>query len=71
MGPKAKNKENSIYSETSSITIELFLHKYLSDNKIHSLDSNNYIFNKLKNYTLIDVIENYIQIYRNSIKKPN
>ena len=42
---KAKNKENSIYSETSSITIELFLHKYLSDNKIHSLDSNNYIFN--------------------------
>lgn len=57
---EAKNKENSIYSETSSITIELFLHKYLSDNKIHSLDSNNYIFNKLKNY-FIDAI--YVKYY--------
>ena len=57
---KAKNKENSIYSETSSITIELFLHKYLSDNKIHSLDSNNYIFNKLKNY-FFDAI--YVKYY--------
>ena len=57
---KAKNKENSIYSETSSITIELFLHKYLSDNKIHSLDSNNYIFNKFKNY-FFDAI--YVKYY--------
>lgn len=57
---KAKNKKNSIYSETSSITIELFLHKYLLDNKIHSLDSNNYIFNKLKNY-FIDAI--YVKYY--------
>lgn len=57
---KAKNKENSIYSETSSITIELFLHKYLSDNKIHLLDSNNYIFNKLKNY-FFDAI--YVKYY--------
>lgn len=57
---KAKNKENSIYSETSSITIELFLHKYLLNNKIHSLDSDNYIFNKLKNY-FIDAI--YVKYY--------
>lgn len=57
---KAKNKENSIYSETSSITIELFLHNYLSDNKIHLLDSNNYIFNKLKNY-FFDAI--YVKYY--------
>lgn len=57
---KAKNKENSIYSETSSITIELFLHKYLLDNKIDSLDSNNYIFNKFKNY-FFDAI--YVKYY--------
>ncbi len=40
-------KNNLIYSETSSVTLEFYLFKYLIKNNIHSLDSYNYIYNLL------------------------
>ena len=44
---KNKVKNNLIYSETSSMTMELYLFNYLIKNNIHSLDSYNYIYNSI------------------------
>lgn len=44
---KNKVKNNLIYSETSSMTMELYLFDYLTKNNIHFLDSYNYIYNSI------------------------
>ena len=44
---KSNVKNNIVYSEVSSMTMELYLFEYLINNNIHFLDSYNYMYNSI------------------------